>query len=659
MAMGDVIARLSVALNLETAAFDKNTRAASGSIHKMQQTMSRAATAIGGALAGMFAVDTVTKWHDMSKAALDAAGSLGETAAQIGVTTNALQEYRYAATQAGVSQEGMDKALAQLTKRLGEAAQGAKAPTEALSRLGITLDDVKGKSTGDVLPMIAEGIAKIKDPAQQAAIAVDLFGKAGQSLLPLLSEGAAGVNRLREDAHKLGVVMSEQAIARADEAADTIAAQERVAEAQRVAILSSKENTEAALAYSRAMTEASVTATKAFAAFVRGAGENDAMMARWRANTAAGFTAFTESLNRLGREISSALASTLGYVAKFIQMGRDLMQGLANGIRNSAGAVWNALKGVVSEGIARAKNLLGIQSPSRVFMEIGAYIGDGLAIGIEGGQGKVAAATRKLTESARKAAEEVQQLLAELFPESVARNAYQSGEAALERARQEGKLSPAAYDESRYRLNRRFSGALGHGKGEIPIGALNGNEALDVTKGMDVVLDKLSTFGKTAGAVTVNVAKSFQDMAQSTISALQNMVNSIKGGGFLDILSAVIGLGMQLGSIGAFGKKIQANINAPQIGNNANGTRNWRGGLSWVGERGPELVNMPRGSQVFNNRESREMMRGRGGVMEIRPSPLFEVYVDGQLLKAAPALVAGSARAGAARIAYQQRRRVD
>lgn len=39
----------------------------------------------------------------------------------------------------------------------------------------------------------------------------------------------------------------------------------------------------------------------------------------------------------------------------------------------------------------------------------------------------------------------------------------------------------------------------------------------------------------------------------------------------------------------------------PLIGANANGTEGWRGGLSMVGERGPELVNLPRGSQVIPN----------------------------------------------------------
>lgn len=42
---------------------------------------------------------------------------------------------------------------------------------------------------------------------------------------------------------------------------------------------------------------------------------------------------------------------------------------------------------------------------------------------------------------------------------------------------------------------------------------------------------------------------------------------------------------------------------------NAGGTDNWRGGLTWVGEAGPELVALPRGSQILSAQES----RGFGG----------------------------------------------
>ena len=40
-------------------------------------------------------------------------------------------------------------------------------------------------------------------------------------------------------------------------------------------------------------------------------------------------------------------------------------------------------------------------------------------------------------------------------------------------------------------------------------------------------------------------------------------------------------------------------------GRNAGGTDNWRGGLTWVGEAGPELVDLPRGSRIMTAQESR------------------------------------------------------
>ena len=35
------------------------------------------------------------------------------------------------------------------------------------------------------------------------------------------------------------------------------------------------------------------------------------------------------------------------------------------------------------------------------------------------------------------------------------------------------------------------------------------------------------------------------------------------------------------------------------VGENASGTPSWRGGLTWVGEEGPELINLPRGTAIY------------------------------------------------------------
>ena len=47
------------------------------------------------------------------------------------------------------------------------------------------------------------------------------------------------------------------------------------------------------------------------------------------------------------------------------------------------------------------------------------------------------------------------------------------------------------------------------------------------------------------------------------------------------------------------------------------GTRNAPGGMALVGERGPELVNLPRGSQVIPAAQTSQMMGGVGGSVEV------------------------------------------
>lgn len=47
------------------------------------------------------------------------------------------------------------------------------------------------------------------------------------------------------------------------------------------------------------------------------------------------------------------------------------------------------------------------------------------------------------------------------------------------------------------------------------------------------------------------------------------------------------------------------------IGQNALGTDNWKGGITWVGEQGPELLEVPKGSRILPNKQSARLMDSR------------------------------------------------
>lgn len=67
-----------------------------------------------------------------------------------------------------------------------------------------------------------------------------------------------------------------------------------------------------------------------------------------------------------------------------VQWGKDMMAGFWNGITSWFKNIYDGLADFASNVTSKVKGVLGIQSPSKVFQDIGANIGAGLALGIEG-----------------------------------------------------------------------------------------------------------------------------------------------------------------------------------------------------------------------------------------------------------------------------------
>jgi phage-related protein len=67
----------------------------------------------------------------------------------------------------------------------------------------------------------------------------------------------------------------------------------------------------------------------------------------------------------------------------FVTIGGNILNGLKKGIMEKAQEVWNKVKEVAGSLASAAKSALKDKSPSRVFMEIGGYVMEGMAIGLE------------------------------------------------------------------------------------------------------------------------------------------------------------------------------------------------------------------------------------------------------------------------------------
>lgn len=87
----------------------------------------------------------------------------------------------------------------------------------------------------------------------------------------------------------------------------------------------------------------------------------------------------------------------------------------------------------------------------------------------------------------------------------------------------------------------------------------------------------------------------------------------VQGLNIADWIPTFPGWGALFGGIGSGTNVAQREGNASIGGSggypgNAAGTDSWRGGWTWVGEKGPELLNLPKGSQIMSNAESQKMI---------------------------------------------------
>lgn len=164
-------------------------------------------------------------------------------------------------------------------------------------------------------------------------------------------------------------------------------------------------------------------------------------------------------------------------------------------------------------------------------------------------------------------------------------------------------------------------------------------EAERFAENLSQSLGQALVFGQSLGDALVNSFK----------AAAAEMVTS----GLMDLL---------LGSRGADGQRSGGMIGSLLgIPGFANGTNFAPGGLAMVGERGRELVNLPRGSQVISNGLTEAMMRPVESRISVGIDPAngnVTAFVDGRIVQAAPAVANMGAMQSQAIAGRSARRRV-
>lgn len=137
------------------------------------------------------------------------------SAQRSGMSVEAFQEMAFAAKKAGVDSEGLTHAMAHMNRSMFEAKTGNHEAMKSFMQLGggVAQSVLQGKPAQEVFMKIADRIAGMKDESAKAALSMHVFGRAGFQMLPLLNKGSKGFKEMADEAHELGLIMTDADIA--------------------------------------------------------------------------------------------------------------------------------------------------------------------------------------------------------------------------------------------------------------------------------------------------------------------------------------------------------------------------------------------------------------------------------------------------------------
>lgn len=493
-----------------------------------------------------FTVDLVSNTKKMQRET----GLAAEEASSLIFVTNRLG---IEATQASAS-------FGIFSKNITEMARSATPADTALGKLGVRVQDTNGniRNFNDILLETADQFKKMPDGPEKTAIALDLFGRSGKDMIKVLNLGSDGIRDLQKKADELGLTLNSS----------TIASVTKYIQAQ-------KDLTDSSNALK--VTIGTLTAP---------------VLAR-----------FKNELNDIILKLLQSEGPMKNFIVNTLAFGGPLLTA-AGGLVAFVANARNAGISITAIGVALRTFVTFITGPFGI-----AITAVTAAVGLLAwtfGKKKVSVDASTTSSKTAETVESelsttMQQLAANTDRAKQAQDSLNNAQFDATGASLQVEAAQVRYNEAvrdygpaslqarqaSYDLEsakRRLQDA--NEKVAVAQQIQNQNEGAMV-QATPTVVGAINMRAGAVGGITLN--------AQNAINKVAELDLSIRNAD-----SAIGNLTRKTSSATPITFTVNRGAGVPLRGN-AGGTDYWRGGMTWVGERGPEVVDLPQGSRVIPN----------------------------------------------------------
>lgn len=220
---------LSANLSLDTSDYEKQLDKAAKSTDDFTGSTDGASSGVSmfdialGGLAAHGAMAAINALADLTKQVIGLGDDIDKNSRRANMSTDTYQEWGHVLQLSGGNASSLTSATRTLSNVITQAGQGSKAAVATLDSLGFSYQQLANMTPEKQFEAVVYALSDLESGAERTALAQQLLGRAGMDLIPTLDAGRDSIAGMRQEAHDLDIVLSEETIAGSVKLSDEMA----------------------------------------------------------------------------------------------------------------------------------------------------------------------------------------------------------------------------------------------------------------------------------------------------------------------------------------------------------------------------------------------------------------------------------------------------
>lgn len=202
---------LFAVLGLDTSQYDEGLKNAESSANSFGSVLSTGLSAAAGVATAAIAATTTAvvagsaAFVNGVASTASYADSIDKLSQKMGFGVESFQEWQYVAQISGTSMESLKAGMKTL-------ATAVETGSDAFDKLGLSQEQLAGMSQEEVFDATVRALMNVEDQTERTYLASQLLGKGATELGPMLNMTEEDLNSLKQEAHDLNGVLSEDQV---------------------------------------------------------------------------------------------------------------------------------------------------------------------------------------------------------------------------------------------------------------------------------------------------------------------------------------------------------------------------------------------------------------------------------------------------------------